>query len=40
VGDTLGLTGSMLLVAGVVLLVLPLVAVLRPALQRDSGRGG
>jgi MFS transporter, FSR family, fosmidomycin resistance protein len=40
VGDRLGLTGSMLLVAGVVLLVLPLVAVLRPALQRDSGRGG
>ncbi len=33
-GDALGLTGAMLLVAGVVLFILPLVGLLRPALGR------
>ena len=35
-GDTLGLTGALLLVALVVLLVLPLVALLRPALRQGE----
>jgi MFS transporter, FSR family, fosmidomycin resistance protein len=35
-GDVMGLTGAMLLVTVLVLLILPLLAVLRPALKQHS----